>query len=214
MTMIEAPTTVVAAAAKAVEATKTYGSGPAAVHAPAGVSIDFPDHRYTAIMGPSGLGKSTLMPCLAGLDRLTSGSAFIGETDISMRRQDAADASAARSPRIHLPAVSHDAERVKPSVRRRRQALEGGDRTAARLAPTRSPEPHRESVVDQNTERLANARHVRVVAVRLRAKKNPAGAGRPLRADGRTRTGDPFITSEVLYQLSYVGGGGSKGSAA
>jgi hypothetical protein len=26
-------------------------------------------------------------------------------------------------------------------------------------------------------------------------------------ADARTRTGDPFITSEVLYQLSYVGGG-------
>ena len=27
-------------------------------------------------------------------------------------------------------------------------------------------------------------------------------------ADARTRTGDPFITSEVLYQLSYVGGDG------
>ena len=26
------------------------------------------------------------------------------------------------------------------------------------------------------------------------------------RADARTRTADPFITSEVLYQLSYVGG--------
>src|SRR5437867_11315854 len=26
-------------------------------------------------------------------------------------------------------------------------------------------------------------------------------------ADARTRTGDPFITSEVLYQLSYVGRG-------
>src|SRR5213075_1810677 len=26
------------------------------------------------------------------------------------------------------------------------------------------------------------------------------------KADARTRTGDPFITSEVLYQLSYVGG--------
>ena len=24
-------------------------------------------------------------------------------------------------------------------------------------------------------------------------------------ADARTRTADPFITSEVLYQLSYVG---------
>src|SRR5215208_1325702 len=32
---------------------------------------------------------------------------------------------------------------------------------------------------------------------------------RAFRADGRTRTGDPFITSEVLYQLSYVGGAGS-----
>ena len=27
----------------------------------------------------------------------------------------------------------------------------------------------------------------------------------PTQADARTRTGDPFITSEVLYQLSYVG---------
>ena len=31
-----------------------------------------------------------------------------------------------------------------------------------------------------------------------------AGLARP-RADARIRTGDPFITSEVLYQLSYVG---------
>jgi hypothetical protein len=30
-------------------------------------------------------------------------------------------------------------------------------------------------------------------------------------ADGRTRTGDPFITSEVLYQLSYVGEGRPEG---
>jgi hypothetical protein len=27
------------------------------------------------------------------------------------------------------------------------------------------------------------------------------------RADARIRTADPFITSEVLYQLSYVGSG-------
>jgi hypothetical protein len=30
--------------------------------------------------------------------------------------------------------------------------------------------------------------------------------GRCRRADARIRTADPFITSEVLYQLSYVGG--------
>ena len=31
------------------------------------------------------------------------------------------------------------------------------------------------------------------------------GSEEALQADARTRTGDPFITSEVLYQLSYVG---------
>ena len=69
-------------AARAADATKTYGVDEAAVHALAGVTVDFPVRRFTAIMGPSGSGKSTLMQCVAGLDRLTSGSAFIGETDI------------------------------------------------------------------------------------------------------------------------------------
>ena len=32
-------------------------------------------------------------------------------------------------------------------------------------------------------------------------------------ADARTRTGDPFITSEVLYQLSYVGEAGQCSAA-
>ncbi|MDA0179746.1 ABC transporter ATP-binding protein [Solirubrobacter phytolaccae] len=71
------------AAARAVDARKTYGEGDAVVHALAGVTVSFPVGRFTAIMGPSGSGKSTLMQCVAGLDRLTSGSAFIGDTDIS-----------------------------------------------------------------------------------------------------------------------------------
>ncbi len=71
------------AAARAVGATKTYGQGEAAVHALAGVTVDFPAHQFTAIMGPSGSGKSTLMQCVAGLDRLTSGQAFIGDTELS-----------------------------------------------------------------------------------------------------------------------------------
>jgi putative ABC transport system ATP-binding protein len=70
-------------AARAVDAVKTYGTGEAAVHALAGVTISFPTQRFTAIMGPSGSGKSTLMQCVAGLDRLTSGQAFIGDTDIT-----------------------------------------------------------------------------------------------------------------------------------
>jgi putative ABC transport system ATP-binding protein len=70
-------------AAGAVDARKSYGSGDNTVHALAGVTIDFPTQQFAAIMGPSGSGKSTLMQCVAGLDRLTSGQAFIGETDIS-----------------------------------------------------------------------------------------------------------------------------------
>jgi putative ABC transport system ATP-binding protein len=70
-------------AARAVDAMKTYGTGEAAVHALAGVTVTFPGQRFTAIMGPSGSGKSTLMQCVAGLDRLTSGEVFIGETSLS-----------------------------------------------------------------------------------------------------------------------------------
>jgi putative ABC transport system ATP-binding protein len=70
-------------AARAVDAVKTYGSGEAAVQALAGVTVAFPKGRFTAIMGPSGSGKSTLMQCVAGLDRLTSGHAYIGDTDLS-----------------------------------------------------------------------------------------------------------------------------------
>ena len=36
----------------------------------------------------------------------------------------------------------------------------------------------------------------------------------PKQADARTRTGDPFITSEVLCQLSYVGPGPVGGAAS
>ena len=70
-------------AARAVDATKIYGSGDTAVVALDGVTVDLPDGRYTAIMGPSGSGKSTLMHCLAGLDTLSSGRVFIGETDLT-----------------------------------------------------------------------------------------------------------------------------------
>jgi putative ABC transport system ATP-binding protein len=76
-------TMVETGAARAVDAVKTYGEGEAAVHALAGVTVTFPRQQFTAIMGPSGSGKSTLMQCVAGLDRLTTGQAFIGDTELS-----------------------------------------------------------------------------------------------------------------------------------
>ena len=70
-------------AARAVNAVKTYGIGDAIVQALNDVTVSFPAEKFTAIMGPSGSGKSTLMQCVAGLDRLTSGEVYIGETELS-----------------------------------------------------------------------------------------------------------------------------------
>jgi putative ABC transport system ATP-binding protein len=76
------------AAARAVHATKTYGSGQTTVVALNDVSVTIPAGRYTAIMGPSGSGKSTLMHCMAGLDALTSGQVFLGDQDLGQLSED------------------------------------------------------------------------------------------------------------------------------
>ena len=72
--------TVGTAAAGTVDARKTYGIGDAQVHALDGITVSFETGKFTAIMGPSGSGKSTLLHCLAGLDTLTSGASYIGDT--------------------------------------------------------------------------------------------------------------------------------------
>jgi putative ABC transport system ATP-binding protein len=80
MSAVTTPTRL--AAARAVEATKVYGSGPTAVVALDEVSVDLEAGRFTAVMGPSGSGKSTLMHCVAGLDTLTEGRVYVGDVDL------------------------------------------------------------------------------------------------------------------------------------
>jgi putative ABC transport system ATP-binding protein len=69
-------------AARVADAVKVYGVGDTAVRALDGVTVGFPAGRFTTIMGPSGSGKSTLMHCAAGLDTLSSGAAYIGDTEL------------------------------------------------------------------------------------------------------------------------------------
>ena len=83
MTSPSPPASAVAAA-RALHATKVYGAGDTEVRALDDVTIDFGESVFTAIMGPSGSGKSTLMHCVAGLDTVTSGQVFIGDTDLSV----------------------------------------------------------------------------------------------------------------------------------
>lgn len=65
---------------------KKYGTGPTAVTALRGIDLSLTRGSFTAIMGPSGSGKSTFLHTAAGLDTPTSGSVWIGDTDISKMR--------------------------------------------------------------------------------------------------------------------------------
>ncbi|MEO6999287.1 MAG: ATP-binding cassette domain-containing protein [Terracoccus sp.] len=68
--------------AEAIEVSRVFGDGDAAVRALGHVSVAFARGRLTAIMGPSGSGKSTLMHCMAALDVVTGGRILIEGNDI------------------------------------------------------------------------------------------------------------------------------------
>ncbi len=70
-------------AARAEDLVKVFGAGETAVTALDKVSVEFSSAQLTAIMGPSGSGKSTLLHCMAGLDTVTSGRVWVGDTEIS-----------------------------------------------------------------------------------------------------------------------------------
>src|SRR3954471_10598880 len=62
---------------------KVHGKGDGSVVALDGVSVALPRGSFTAIMGPSGSGKSTFLNIAAGLDRPTSGTVVLGDTDLA-----------------------------------------------------------------------------------------------------------------------------------
>jgi putative ABC transport system ATP-binding protein len=62
---------------------KVYGDGDRAVVALDGISVGLAPGSFTAIMGPSGSGKSTFLHVAAGLDRPTSGSVVLGDTELT-----------------------------------------------------------------------------------------------------------------------------------
>jgi putative ABC transport system ATP-binding protein len=62
---------------------KVYGEGDGAVVALDGVTVGLAPGSFTAIMGPSGSGKSTFLHVAAGLDRPTSGSVVLGDTELT-----------------------------------------------------------------------------------------------------------------------------------
>ena len=81
---LQSPKAVASAPAVALrEVRKVHGRGEGAVVALDGVSVGLAAGSFTAIMGPSGSGKSTFLHVAAGLDRPTSGTVALGDTDLA-----------------------------------------------------------------------------------------------------------------------------------
>ncbi|AGL16574.1 ABC transporter ATP-binding protein [Actinoplanes sp. N902-109] len=67
---------------------RTFGSGPAAVHALRDVSLDIEAGRMVALAGRSGSGKTTLLNVIGGLDRPDAGSVLVDGEEITTLDED------------------------------------------------------------------------------------------------------------------------------
>ena len=73
---------------RTVELVKNYYMGTQTVHVLKGLNLSFDEGDFVALMGPSGSGKSTLLNVLGCLDKPTSGSYFLGGTDVARMDDD------------------------------------------------------------------------------------------------------------------------------
>lgn len=74
---------------KLIGVSKIYGKGEGAVKALDDVSVEIESGKFTAIIGKSGSGKSTMMNIIGALDSVTSGSIISGEFDVTNMNRDA-----------------------------------------------------------------------------------------------------------------------------
>ncbi len=66
-----------------VDLVKDYISGGRPLRVLSGINLKVYPGEFLAIMGPSGSGKSTLLNMIGALDRPTSGTVYVNDTDLS-----------------------------------------------------------------------------------------------------------------------------------
>lgn len=62
---------------------KIYDESEVEVHAVNGVTVDFDEGEFAAIVGPSGSGKTTLLNMIGGLDNPSKGEILVDSKDLS-----------------------------------------------------------------------------------------------------------------------------------
>jgi len=67
---------------------RTFGTGPAAVHALRNVTFDIEPGTMVALVGRSGSGKTTLLNVIGGLDRPDTGTVIIDGIDVTTLNED------------------------------------------------------------------------------------------------------------------------------
>jgi putative ABC transport system ATP-binding protein len=132
-------TTEARAVLRAQDLTRVFGTGAGEVHALTSASLEVAAGELLVVRGPSGSGKTTLLNLLGGLDRPTSGSVWLGDSELTALGEKAV--LTARRERIGyvfqsfgLVPVLSAAENVEVPLRLRRTApAERAERVAAAL---------------------------------------------------------------------------------
>ncbi len=106
------------------DVTKRYPNGVRAVD---DVSLDIADGEFMVLVGPSGCGKTTLLRSIAGLEDVTAGSIWIGDTDVTEKTPQQRDIamvfqnyalyphmSRGRQPRLRAEAAADGQGRARP----------------------------------------------------------------------------------------------------
>lgn len=73
---------------KTIDLRKIYGKGDSEVKAIDGINLEIEPHKFTAIIGQSGSGKSSLLHCIAGLDKPSSGKVLMNDLDLYTLNDD------------------------------------------------------------------------------------------------------------------------------
>src|ERR1051325_59178 len=73
---------------RCIDLCKVYQQGDNEITALSGITLEIPRGAFTAVMGPSASGKSTLLHLIGGLDRPTSGELLVDQRLIGQMADD------------------------------------------------------------------------------------------------------------------------------